>query len=178
MPIEMRCTGCGQALRVADEHAGKKARCPSCGTIAEVPLSGGVSPLAGASASPFSDRSPFPEHSYPSGKDNPFADRPESDVNPYAAPAATTIAPHPYARPHRGGLVLTFGIIGILCCVPLGIAAWVMGASDLAEIRAGRMDPSGEGITRVGMILGIVAVGFAILWVLLNFALIAVAATG
>lgn len=70
--------------------------------------------------------------------------------------------------------MLTFGIIGILCCMPFGIAAWVMGASDLAEIRAGRMDPSGEGTTRVGMILGIVSVGFAVLWVVLNFGLLAI----
>jgi phage FluMu protein Com len=37
MPIELNCAGCGQLLRVADEHAGKKARCPACGTIADVP---------------------------------------------------------------------------------------------------------------------------------------------
>jgi hypothetical protein len=60
--------------------------------------------------------------------------------------------------------------------MPFGIAAWVMGASDLSEIRAGRMDPSGESTTRVGMILGMVSVGFAILWVLVNVGLFAVGA--
>lgn len=170
MPIEMRCTGCGQMLRVADEHAGKKARCPGCGTIAEVPFSGSVLPPVGEPSSPFSDRySSAPEV-------NPFADRPEAAANPYASPSAPTIGPSGYGRPHRGGLVLTFGIVGILCCMPFGIAAWVMGASDLSEIRAGRMDPSGESTTRVGMILGMVSVGFAILWVLVNVGLFAVAA--
>jgi len=37
MPIETTCSGCGQRLRVADEHAGKKARCPSCQTVNLVP---------------------------------------------------------------------------------------------------------------------------------------------
>jgi hypothetical protein len=31
-----------------------------------------------------------------------------------------------------------------------------MGQSDLSEMNAGRMDPSGRGITQAGMILGII----------------------
>jgi hypothetical protein len=166
MPIEMGCPGCGQTLRVADEHAGKKARCPACGTIADVPLPGSVPPA-------FQPANPFAEQA---GKANPFADRPEVPTNPYASPSAAGTPWNAAARPHRGGLVLTFGILGILCCMPLGIVAWVMGASDLAEIRAGRMDPSGEGTTRVGMILGMVSVGIAILSILFNIAMLAGAA--
>jgi GYF domain 2 len=37
MPIETTCQTCGQRLRVADEHAGKSARCPGCQTIYTVP---------------------------------------------------------------------------------------------------------------------------------------------
>jgi hypothetical protein len=37
MPIESRCHGCGKLLRVADEHAGKQARCPGCGYVYHVP---------------------------------------------------------------------------------------------------------------------------------------------
>jgi hypothetical protein len=33
MPIETNCPGCSKKLRVGDEHAGKKARCPLCSTI-------------------------------------------------------------------------------------------------------------------------------------------------
>lgn len=33
MSIESICSGCGQRLRVADEHRGKQARCPACGQI-------------------------------------------------------------------------------------------------------------------------------------------------
>lgn len=37
MPIELTCQGCQQRIRVADEHAGKKARCPNCQAINPVP---------------------------------------------------------------------------------------------------------------------------------------------
>ena len=33
MAIESRCGGCGIKLQVADEHAGKQARCPECGHL-------------------------------------------------------------------------------------------------------------------------------------------------
>lgn len=64
-------------------------------------------------------------------------------------------------RPHRGVLVLVFGILGIVSCFPLGIAAWVMGNADLAAMQRGEMDRSGEGMTRAGKVCGIV--GLAIL---------------
>lgn len=37
MSIEIACAGCGSKLRVSDEHRGKQARCPKCGTIQTVP---------------------------------------------------------------------------------------------------------------------------------------------
>ncbi len=37
MPIETICQTCARKLRVADQYAGKKARCPQCGTIYVVP---------------------------------------------------------------------------------------------------------------------------------------------
>lgn len=43
-------------------------------------------------------------------------------------------------------------------CQICGIIAWVMGHSDLRDMRAGRMDPSGEGLTNAGKICGIVSV--------------------
>jgi hypothetical protein len=35
--IETTCSGCGQKLAVADENAGKRARCPACGQIYTIP---------------------------------------------------------------------------------------------------------------------------------------------
>ena len=40
MPIEALCPGCGRKLRVADEHAGRQARCPMCQAIYTVPAPG------------------------------------------------------------------------------------------------------------------------------------------
>jgi hypothetical protein len=59
-------------------------------------------------------------------------------------------------EPHRGTLLLILGILGIVVCGPLAIAAWVMGSNDLTAIRAGRMDREGEGMTNAGYILGII----------------------
>ena len=39
MPIETQCQGCGRRLRVADEHAGKLAKCPQCQAVYTVPQS-------------------------------------------------------------------------------------------------------------------------------------------
>lgn len=77
-------------------------------------------------------------------------------------------------KPHRGRIVLTIGLsglilgllasificlpAGLIClplCSPLGITAWVMGHHDLWEIYMGQMDPGGERLTRSGMIAGI-----------------------
>jgi len=69
-------------------------------------------------------------------------------------------------KAHRGVMLLIFGILGILCCVIFGILAWVMGHSDLKAMAEGRMDPSGEGLTKAGKILGIIGCAFAILSIL------------
>lgn len=167
MSIEIGCTGCGQTLRVADEHAGKKARCPACGTIVQVPQAGMAALLTPATESPFSElRQPAPEV-------NPFGERPEQVLNPYASPGAPAFKPPSFSRPHRGGLILTFAILGVLCCMPFCIAAWVMGATDLKEIRAGRMDPSGQGMTQAGMIIGIVGTVLGAIGAVINIAIIA-----
>jgi hypothetical protein len=60
-------------------------------------------------------------------------------------------------KPHRGVLVLVFGILGLVVCPFFGIAAWVMGNTDLQEMDFGQMESSGRDFTRVGRICGIVA---------------------
>jgi hypothetical protein len=68
-----------------------------------------------------------------------------------------------YELDHRGGLILALGIIGLVACGPVGIAAWVMGNNDMKEMEAGRMDPEGKQLTQVGKILGMVATAFLVL---------------
>jgi DNA-directed RNA polymerase subunit RPC12/RpoP len=41
MPISFTCR-CGKALTVADEHAGKRTRCPRCNTALYVPSPAGA----------------------------------------------------------------------------------------------------------------------------------------
>jgi len=59
-------------------------------------------------------------------------------------------------KPHRGTLILVLGILSLVCCSPVGIPAWILGNTDLKEMDAGRMDPSGRGITQGGRICGII----------------------
>jgi hypothetical protein len=40
-------------------------------------------------------------------------------------------------KPHRGPLILVLGILGLIMCPPLGIAAWFMGDSDLEKMKNG-----------------------------------------
>ena len=78
----------------------------------------------------------------------------------------------PAVMPHRGVLVLVFGILGIfLSCIIFSIIAWVLGKGDLEKMRAGQMDPSGESMTKVGMILGIVGTALFLLGVVVSILL-------
>jgi hypothetical protein len=91
-------------------------------------------------------------------------------------------------RPHRGGMLLAFGIVGLVvnlmscgCCVlfvPVGlvfsIMAWMMGRSDLQAMQRGEIDPAGQGSTNAGVVLGIIGVvlgGLAIVFTILSIVL-------
>ncbi len=86
-------------------------------------------------------------------------------------PPPTSTQPPPVSaplRPHRGILILVLGILGLILCPPFGIAAWLMGNSDLREIRQGYMDPSGEGLTQGGRICGIVGTILFVVGILIS----------
>ncbi|HIN84251.1 MAG TPA: DUF4190 domain-containing protein [Phycisphaerales bacterium] len=76
-------------------------------------------------------------------------------------------------QPHRGTMILVFGILGLLVCMPLGIVAWVMGSADLKAMDAGTMDPDGRSSTQAGKILGIIATLLAVLSFVLGMLLLA-----
>ena len=173
MPIEFSCPKCNTTLRVPDEHAGKQARCPTCQAVVEVeavnePM---LEPDFGAPQA--SMQPPMKDFTQPMATPNPYA--------------STSAGPRPHLVAHRGGMVLTMGILALLCnlfAVP-GIIAWVMGRSDLKQMDAGYMDPEGRGLTQAGMILGIIGTSFVILgiviWVIyivFIFVLLAGAAAG
>ena len=71
-------------------------------------------------------------------------------------------------KPHRGTLILVLGILSLIICQPVGIAAWIMGNADLKQIAAGTMDPEGKSLTQIGKILGMIAVLLMIIGVVLG----------
>jgi hypothetical protein len=79
-------------------------------------------------------------------------------------------------KPHRGTLILVFGIISLVACAPFGFFAWMMGNNDLREIDSGLMDPSGRPNTSAGRICGII--GSILFFVQLVFLVIMMAAMG
>ena len=117
---------------------------------------------------PFAPVAPVPG-GFPTQAANPFAAQP--GVNPYAAPTSANFIPGygPRLAPHRGPMILVFGILGIFVCCIFNILACIFGYQDLGEMRAGRMDRSGEGLTRGGMILGIIGLVLNILGFLFFF---------
>lgn len=75
-------------------------------------------------------------------------------------------------KPHRGALILVFGILGLVLCQLFGIAAWVMGNNDLKEMDAGVMDSTGRDLTKVGRICGIIATALLIIPVIFGIVLL------
>jgi len=81
-------------------------------------------------------------------------------------------------KPHRGTLILVFGILSLVLCAPLGIAAWIMGNGDLKQMDAGTMDPTGRSVTNAGRICGIIGTILLELGALIWIALITLGLIG
>lgn len=74
------------------------------------------------------------------------------------------------AAPHRGGTIVTLGILSIVagCLCPL--IAWIMAGTaismaniDLAQMSVGRMDPAGRGNTQAGRLCAIIGIVIGLL---------------
>ena len=78
-------------------------------------------------------------------------------------------------QPHRGTMILVFGILGLVVCLPFGIVAWVMGNADLKAMDAGTMDPEGRGTTHAGKIIGMIATILTVLSLIIGILFFAVA---
>jgi len=61
-----------------------------------------------------------------------------------------------YPEASQATTALVLGILGIICCAPLAIVAWVMGNNELEGIRAGRRNPANEATANASRILGII----------------------
>lgn len=78
MAIESICAGCGQRLSVADENAGKRARCPACGHIYTIPMA------SSAEAPPLAELATF-ETSQGTRTSDSFASAPNAEATTAAA---------------------------------------------------------------------------------------------
>ena len=76
-------------------------------------------------------------------------------------------------QPHRARLVRAIGIIGIFF-LPAALFAWWLGRSDLEKMANGKMDSSGEKLTRSGMnwgkVISIIYAVFIVIGILANLA--------
>lgn len=66
----------------------------------------------------------------------------------------------------KGMTILILGILSVLCCGPLGIAALIMGNTALKEIDAAPGRYSNRQIVQIGRILGIVGIVFLVLGII------------
>lgn len=76
----------------------------------------------------------------------------------------------PYGAPAPGGnnkkatWALVTGILGLICCSPLGIVAIILGRGAQAEIAT--TGQQGAGLAKAGFILGIVALVFFVIQII------------
>ncbi len=198
--MDIPCPACRRLLRVPAEMVGKRVRCPSCNEVLEVPAESpaappgpapGFTPAGQGEERGYPERRPSREEEEPPprrGREEEYSDRPAGRTDDdYDRPRRRDDDDRPRRRdedyddyprrrrfgggkPHRGGNILTMGILSIVfafCCVPagvvLGIVAIVQGNNDLKEMDAGIMDESGRGSTNGGRICGIIGIVLSIL---------------
>ena len=162
MSININCPNCRSVVRSPKELIGKKVQCPKCSTIFRV-----EDPNAGVEVVEDlevveDEPAPRPKRRSQPVDDELAEDRPRRRVARAGDDYEEEYDDGPRrssrgGKPHRGGLILGLGIASLIVCAPLGIAAWTMGNTDLAEMRRGRMDPEGEGMTQAGRICGMIS---------------------
>ena len=96
MPIEFRCQACNKLLRVPDGSAGKKAKCPDCQTVIQIPA---ASPPQSSPPQPPSllDEEAIPE------LEPPIVRGPEA--SPFSPQGSDPLSatPNPFESPTAGG---------------------------------------------------------------------------
>jgi hypothetical protein len=79
----------------------------------------------------------------------------------------------PYPEQSQATTILVLGILSIVCCGLLGIAAWIMGNNELKAIDEGRRPPENRGSANAGRICGIVGVALSAIGII--FGILAIA---
>lgn len=76
-------------------------------------------------------------------------------------------AASPYPESSQATTILVLGIISLVCCAPLGIAAWVMGNNELKAIDEGRRPPENRGTANAGRICGMIGIALGVIGLIL-----------
>src|SRR5262249_44116855 len=149
MPIQISCPSCQRQLRVPDNLMGQMVKCPSCqntftAAVEESPPPRREENVREQAPPPRERREPLEERSEEEAAPRRRRRRDDDDFDDRPSRRGDYV-------PHRASTILTLGIISLvtipfcglvsICC---GIPAWTMGNKDMAQIRAGVMDPSGE----------------------------------
>ena len=169
----IHCPSCRKPLQVPESYLGQTVQCPEC-RHQFTAASESVSPQPPVLSTPSVPRPRY--HDDPYDDDRRRRDRyDDDDAFDIARPERIR---NEFA-PHRGGVILALGLVSLvggmsMCGLPavVGPFAWVMGSNDLREIREGRMDPSGEGMTRAGQVCGIVGTVILVLALLYVFCVV------
>ncbi|TWT38547.1 zinc ribbon domain-containing protein [Blastopirellula retiformator] len=111
MPIEFLCTECPKKLRVPDDSAGKKVKCPGCGHVQRIPT-----PEVAPEEPPLPPPEPVTTRPLAAEEPNPFA---ENTANPYQSPSASASTSSDYRAPTGGGM--TEQTAKVLLTVPVAI---------------------------------------------------------
>jgi DNA-directed RNA polymerase subunit M/transcription elongation factor TFIIS len=178
------CPGCQAKLTVARGDIGLDVECPYCKTVYKAAKAGGSSAVIRTDrpskrSAPVEDD----EDDRPSRRRRRDEDDDEDDRASQRRDRSDDDDDRPRKKrrsrnyePHRGGMVLAFGIISFFVCAPIfGPMAMIMGGNDLKKIDAGRMDPEGRSMTQIGRILGIIATVLFVLAILFYCVIIVIA---
>jgi hypothetical protein len=179
MPETIKCVHCEAPLRMPEQFIGQEVRCPSCQKTftARMPSEAPPPPRSRPEPEPRDEESAarsrpreIDEDDAPSGRRRP---RPDDDDEDYPRTRRPRYdddrSRRSYHLADRGGVILALGVISLAtapigCCfgplslvgMGLGVTAIFLGRNDLAEIRTGQRDPTGQGMTNAGMICGVI----------------------
>ncbi len=171
------CPDCKKHLQVPDDLLGKLVQCPECKTTFTARLPEEVNPPTSTTASP----PPTKSSSAPWQNDESDDDRDDDsrakkrrrddddDDDDGRDRERSRRSVRRSFTPHKGEMILIFGLLSLFLpafSVIFALMAWIMGSSDLREMREGRMDPAGESMTQAGRIMGMISVGLHMLVIL------------
>ena len=160
------CPDCNKHLQVPEELVGTKVQCPECQHTFTAQTDVETVSVSAKSSRP-------PSLPVPAKKEAKWEVEDRDDDYDDDRPSRRSKRRKSLRSdftPHRGGMILAFGIIGIVTGLGIvfGPIAWMMGNTDMKEISEGRMDPEGESMTNIGRILGMIATILSIVGIVIG----------